>query len=213
MTQNQPVRSLQNMLKTQVAILGGFVAFIWLLEAVDQFLFHGSLDNFGVWPRTAVGLWGILLAPVLHAGFGHVMANTVPFVVLGWFVMVRHLRDFFVVSITTVIVSGLGIWLIAPANTVHLGASGLIFGYFGYLLLRGYFERSLVSIFWSILVLFLYGGMIWGVLPQQIGISWQSHLFGFIGGGLAAYWLSQKGTAVAPQTDPNYLVINIDDLD
>ncbi len=212
MTQNQPVRSLQKKLKTQVVILGGFVAFIWLLEVVDQFLFHGSLDNFGVWPRTAVGLWGILLAPVLHAGFGHVMANTVPFVVLGWFVMVRRLRDFFVVSIMTVIVSGLGIWLIAPANTVHLGASGLIFGYFGYLLLRGYFEHSLVSILWSILVLFLYGGMIWGVLPQQIGISWQSHLFGFIGGGLAAYWLSQRGTAVVPPTDSTPLIIDIDDI-
>lgn len=213
MTQNYKVRSLQNKLKTQVAILGGFVAFIWLLEVVDQLLFHGSLDNFGVWPRTAVGLWGILLAPVLHAGFGHVMANTVPFVVLGWFVMVRRLRNFIIVSITTVIVSGLGIWLIAPPNTVHLGASGLIFGYFGYLLLRGYFERSLSSIFWSILVLFLYGGMIWGVLPQQAGISWQSHLFGFIGGGLAAYWLTQQGTAVTAPRDKGHLVIHMEDLE
>lgn len=213
MTQNNSVHSLQNKLKVQVTVLGGFVAFIWLLELVDQLLFRGSLDNFGVWPRTAVGLWGILLAPVLHAGFGHVMANTVPFIVLGWFVMVRRLRDFIVVSIMTIIVSGLGIWLIAPSNTVHLGASGLIFGYFGYLLLRGYFERSLASLFWSILVLFLYGGMIWGVLPQQVGISWQSHLFGFIGGGLAAYWLTQRGTAVAPRSDPNRLIIDIDDLE
>ena len=213
MAQNNTVHSLQSKLKVQVAVLGGFVAFIWLLEMVDQLLFRGALDNFGVWPRTAVGLWGILLAPVLHAGFGHVMANTVPFVVLGWFVLVRRLRDFVIVSIITVIVSGLGIWLIAPSNTVHLGASGLIFGYFGYLLLRGYFERSLASIFWSILVLFLYGGMIWGVLPQQVGISWQSHLFGFIGGGLAAYWLAQRGTAVALDPDNGHLVINMEDLE
>lgn len=212
MTQNNTVHSLQSKLKTQVTILGGFVAFIWLLELVDQLLFRGSLDNFGVWPRTAVGLWGILLAPVLHAGFGHVMANTVPFVVLGWFVMVRRLRDFVIVSIITVIVSGLGIWLISPSNTVHLGASGLIFGYFGYLLLRSYFERSLASILWSVLVLFLYGGMIWGVLPQQVGISWQSHLFGFIGGGLAAYWLTQRGTAVAISPDSTPLIIDIDDI-
>ena len=106
MAQNNTVHSLQSKLKVQVAVLGGFVAFIWLLEMVDQLLFRGALDNFGVWPRTAVGLWGILLAPVLHAGFGHVMANTVPFVVLGWFVLVRRLRDFVIVSIITVIVSG-----------------------------------------------------------------------------------------------------------
>lgn len=213
MTQNKTIRMIQDKLKIQAAILGGFVVFVWLLEVVDQFLFRGALDNFGVWPRTAVGLWGILLAPILHAGFGHVMANTIPFVVLGWFVMMRRLRDFFIVSIVTILVSGLGIWLIAPSNTVHLGASGLIFGYFGYLLLRGYFERSLSSIFWSILVLFLYGGMIWGVLPQQMGISWQSHLFGFIGGGLAAYWLTQQGTAVPPKTANSHLVINMEDLE
>jgi membrane associated rhomboid family serine protease len=212
MRQNNTVRTIQNQLKTQVTILGGFVVFIWLLELVDQLLFRGALDNFGVWPRTAVGLWGILLAPLLHAGFGHVMANTVPFIVLGWLVMMRHLRDFFIVSIITVLVSGLGIWLVAPSNTVHLGASGLIFGYFGYLVLRGYFERSLSSIFWSILVLFLYGGMIWGVLPQRFGISWQSHLFGFIGGGLAAYWLTQRRTAVPPPTNAQPIVIDVDDL-
>lgn len=210
MTQNNKVQTLQNKLKLQATILGGFVVFIWLLEIIDQFLLRGRLDNFGVWPRTAVGLWGILLAPLLHAGFGHLMANTVPFLVLGWFVMMRHLRDFILVSIITTVVSGLGIWLIAPSNTVHLGASGLIFGYFGYLLLRGYFERSLSSILWSILVLFLYGGMIWGVLPQRLGISWQSHLFGFIGGGLAAYWLTQGRTAVS---SPRPLIIDVDDLD
>ncbi len=189
MEKNDTLREIQDVLKTQATILGGFVLFLWVLEAVDWLVFGGALDRLGVWPRTAVGLWGILLAPLLHAGFAHLAANTVPFLVLGWFVMMRGLRDFFIVSIIVTLVSGLGIWLVAPANTVHLGASGLIFGYFGFLLLRGYFERSFSSIAWSILVLFLYGGMIWGVLPQQVGVSWQSHLFGFIGGGLAAYWL------------------------
>ncbi len=192
MTRNDSWRTIQENLKMQAAILGGFVAFLWLLEAVDWLIFRGQLDNWGVWPRTAVGLWGILFAPLLHVGFGHLAANTVPFLALGWFVMVRRMSDFFMVTVVTAVVSGLGIWLIAPSGTVHLGASGLIFGYFGFLLLRGYFERSFSSILWSILVLFLYGGMIWGVLPQRYGISWQSHLFGFIGGGLAAYWLTQR---------------------
>ena len=139
MTKNETVRKIQGKLKIQAVVLGSFVAFIWLLEVIDQLIFHGRLDNFGVWPRTAVGLWGILLAPILHAGFGHLMANTVPFLVLGWLVMIRRLADFIIVSVVTIIISGLGIWLIAPANTVHLGASGLIFGYLGYLLWRGYF--------------------------------------------------------------------------
>ncbi|MCP4425185.1 MAG: rhomboid family intramembrane serine protease [Chloroflexi bacterium] len=213
MEENNTLQAIRGALKAQAIILGGFVAFLWLLEAVDWLIFRGALDKFGVWPRTAVGLWGILLGPLLHAGFGHLAANTVPFLVLGWFVMMRRLGDFFTVTAVTAVVSGLGIWLIAPSNTVHLGASGLIFGYFGFLLLRGYFERSFSSIAWSILVVFLYGGMVWGVLPQRVGISWQAHLFGFIGGGLAAYLMTRRKTAVAPPAESSHFVIDIDDLD
>jgi membrane associated rhomboid family serine protease len=211
MAQNHTFQDVKNMLRSQAIVLGGFVVFLWLIEGIDWLIFRGALDNFGVWPRTAVGLWGILFAPFLHVGFGHLAANSIPFLVLGWFVMLRRIRDFFIVTGIVTIASGLGIWLIAPANTVHLGASGLVFGYFGFLLLRGYFERSRSSILWSILVLFLYGGMIWGVLPQQYGISWQSHLFGFLGGILSAYLLSQRKNAAYDTSQP--LVINLDDLD
>ncbi|MEM7116188.1 MAG: rhomboid family intramembrane serine protease [Chloroflexota bacterium] len=176
-------------LKSQLSILGAFVAIFWGLEAIDWVL-GGFLDGFGVIPRTAVGLRGIVFGPFLHGGFGHLMANTVPFLVLGWFVLLANVRTFMNVTVITAVISGLGIWLIAPSNSVHIGASGLIFGYFGFLLLRGYFERSFSSIAWSLLVAVFYGGLIWGVLPQEVGISWQAHLFGFIGGGLAAYWLT-----------------------
>ncbi|MCA9948670.1 MAG: rhomboid family intramembrane serine protease [Anaerolineales bacterium] len=176
--------------KTQIIILGGFVLFIWLLEAVDWVL-GGQLDALGIRPRTLVGLRGILLAPVLHAGFGHVAANTVTFIVLGWFVLLRNLRTFVLVTLIVVVVGGLGTWLIGPTNSVHLGASGLVFGYFGYLLMRGYFERSWNAVAWSLIVAVLYGGLIFGIIPGEIGISWQMHLFGFIGGGVAAYWLAK----------------------
>lgn len=176
--------------KTQIIILGGFVLFIWLLEAVDWVL-GGQMDALGIRPRTMSGLRGILLAPVLHAGFGHVAANTVTFIVLGWFVMLRSLRTFILVTLIVVLVGGLGTWLIGPSYSVHLGASGLVFGYFGYLLMRGYFERSWNAVAWSLIVAVLYGGLIFGIVPGEIGISWQMHLFGFIGGGLAAYWLSK----------------------
>jgi membrane associated rhomboid family serine protease len=194
MVENEQVKSVSQQLKVQAMILGGLVGAMWALEVIDRFLLQGALDPLGIRPRTLNGLWGILLAPFLHGGLAHVAANTLPFIILGWLVMMRRLHDFFLVTLITLIVSGLGIWLTGPSNSVHIGASGLVFGYFGFLLLRGYFERSLSSILWSVVVGLFYGGLIWGALPQGNGISWQAHLFGFIGGGIAAYWLAQRKT-------------------
>lgn len=178
-------------LRTQIIVLSGFVMIIWVLEAVD-WVFGGSLDHFGIVPRQPNGIWGIFAAPFLHVGFAHVAANTIPFLILGWFVLLRGVKTFMFVTAVVVIISGFGTWLIAPAYSIHLGASGLVFGYFGYLLLRGYFERSWEAIVWSIVVLLLYGGMMVGLFPRGTGISWQMHLFGFIGGGLAAYLLANR---------------------
>ena len=176
-------------LRTQLIILGGFIVFIWLLETIDWVL-GGSLDQFGIVPRQSNGLWGIGAAPLLHVGFAHVAANTIPFLILGWFVLLRGVKTFMLVTLIVVVISGFGTWLIAPSASIHLGASGLVFGYFGYLLLRGYFERSWEAIVWSVVVALLYGGMMVGLFPGNAGISWQMHLFGFIGGGLAAYLLA-----------------------
>lgn len=186
-------------LKAQAIILGGMIVFIWLVEIVDTYIFQGGLSVNGIRPRTVDGLRGILFAPVLHSNFSHLMANTVPLLVLGWFVLLRGFKTFVVVTVTVIIVSGLGTWLIGPTNSVHIGASGLVFGYFGYLLLNSWFERSLASVLWAVLVFLLYGSLIWGVLPQGNGISWQGHLFGFIGGGIAAYILAKR-----PLSDTDY---------
>lgn len=199
MNQNENLTELSRTLRTQAIVLGGFIAFIWFLEAVDWVL-GGSLDQFGIVPRQISGLWGIGAAPLLHAGFAHVAANTIPFLVLGWFVLLRGLRTFILVTLITLLVSGLGTWLIGPSTSIHLGASGLVFGYFGYLLMRGYFERSWEAIVWSIVVAILYGGMLLGLFPRGVAISWQMHLFGFIGGGLAAYFLANG----KPDPDPDY---------
>ncbi len=144
MEQNDDLADIGRTLRSQVIILGGFIIFIWFLESVDWIL-GGSLDQFGITPRQISGLWGIGAAPLLHVGFGHVAANTIPFLVLGWFVLLRGPRIFITVTLIAILVSGLGTWLIAPSASIHLGASGLIFGYFGYLLFRGYFERSMGS--------------------------------------------------------------------
>ncbi len=196
MDEEQPVLTrLGNTLKTHVILLGGLIVFFWLVEAADAVIFDGSLDMYGVRPRTLIGLRGLIFAPFLHSGFGHLMANTIPFLIMGWFVLLRGTREFVLVTIITAVSSGLGAWLFGAPNSVHIGVSGVIMGYFGYLLMRGYFERSLTAVLWSIFIIVLYGGLLWGVLPGQNGVSWQSHLFGFLGGGLAAYWLANGQVA------------------
>jgi membrane associated rhomboid family serine protease len=184
--------SIRGELKLQAKILVSYLGLLWGLELVDSIALGGFLDQFGIHPRTLQGLWGILLAPLLHGGLGHLAANSVPLLVLGWFVMLRNTRDFFTVGAITTVVGGLGIWLIGGAHTVHLGASIIIFGFLGYLLLRGYFDRKLWSIAGSVVVGLLYGGMVLGVLPGQAGISWEGHLFGFVGGTLSAYLLRAR---------------------
>lgn len=175
--------------KLHAKILGGFVALLWALELFDSLILRGALNRYGIRPRTYRGLQGIVLAPLLHGNLRHLSANTLPFLTLGWFVMVRDTDDFFIVTTVAWIVSGFGVWLFGSSRSNHIGASGLVFGYFGFLLLRGYFERSVVAIALSVLVGLTYGGLIWGVLPIRRGMSWLGHLFGFLGGGITARFL------------------------
>ncbi|MEZ4863513.1 MAG: rhomboid family intramembrane serine protease [Caldilineaceae bacterium] len=184
---------LQSELVTHLRLLGLITLLLWALEAVDQVFWHGQLDYFGIYPRTWLGLRNILLAPLLHRGFTHLFANTVPFWVLGWFVLLRGVWEFWLVTLLTAVVSGLGVWLFGMPATVHIGLSGVLFGYLGFLLLRGYFERSTPAIVLALLAGLLYGSMIWGILPLQPNVSWLGHLFGLVGGGLAAYLLTRFG--------------------
>jgi membrane associated rhomboid family serine protease len=169
-----------------LAVLMALVALAWVLEIGDALIPGRWLDSHGIQPRTLSGLWGILLAPLLHGGFAHLIANTIPFLTLGFLVILGGIATFVGVSLLVMLLGGLGVWLFAPANTIHIGASGLIFGYIGYLLARGYFERSFGSLAVAVLVGILYGGALWGVLPGQPGISWQGHFFGFLAGVAAA---------------------------
>ena len=173
------------------------LAVMWALELLDFILPFVQLDNWGIIPRSPQGLRNILFAPFLHVRFGHLLANSVPFFVLGWLVALHSRRDLIVVSLITALTSGLGVWLIAPARTIHLGASGVIFGYLGYLLARAWFERSCASLAIAALVFIVYGSMLWGVLPTTglfgMRVSWQGHLFGLLGGALAAWLLAERG--------------------
>ncbi len=205
MQTNGHLTNLWERAKTPLAVLGGLIFLIWVLELIDWLIFDGALDGYGIKPRTANGLIGILYAPFLHGGFGHLMANTMPILILGGLIIVsRGLKEFFIVTGMVMIIGGLGTWLVGPSFSVHIGASGLVFGYFGFLLLMAYFERSCQAIVVAVAVLFIYGGLIWGILPRGDGISWQSHLFGLVGGILAAYLLGKReeGEARVPGATP-----------
>lgn len=176
--------------KSHVLILGGLVGLMWLIQIADSFL-PGTASVYGIIPRTSLGVRGIFFSPFLHGSYQHLISNTIPFIMLGWFVMLRSVKEFFAVSTIVLFASGIGVWLFGSPG-IHIGASGVIFGYFGFLVSRAYFERSALSIALSLTVGLLYGSLIWGVLPNQMQISWEGHLFGFIGGILAAKWLSRK---------------------
>lgn len=171
--------------KTQAATLGGALGACWAMLGVNAAL-GGALFHFGIVPRTLSGLRGILFAPFVHASVAHLVANTVPFVVLGWLVMLRGRRLFLPVTLASMLGSGLMAWLLGAPGSVHVGASGVIFGYLGFLMLSGWFARRFWNIGLSLGVTALWGGLVVSVLPGQPGISWQAHLGGFIGGVLAA---------------------------
>ena len=184
-----------------IVLLLIFVAAIWLVYLVNVLLYGGDLNRYGLAPMAlpyrflsefelsasyaAGSLRGILLAPLLHGSFSHLMSNTFPLLLLGGFVALRGTKALVGLSLFVVVLGGLLVWLVGrPA--IHIGASGLVFGYFGYLVAQGWYERSFVSIAVAAAVLLLYGGIIFGVLPQAGFISWEGHLFGLIAGVLAA---------------------------
>lgn len=168
-------------------------AAMWVAELVD--LIPGTpFDSWGIQPRRLDGLVGIPLAPFLHSGFGHLLANTLPFVILGGAIAAGGIGRWLKVTLIVGVVSGVGVWLFAAPGTIHLGASGLVFGYLTYLLSRGIIARRALWILGGLVAFLVYGGVLWGLLPRP-GVSFTGHLFGAIGGVLAAWVLHRDGAA------------------
>lgn len=184
-------KSLARTTKRQATVLTSALGMAWASFAAT-FLSGGALLSFGIVPRTMSGLRGILFAPFLHANLQHLLSNTVPFVVLGWLVMLRDKTHFGRVTLAAALASGLASWLLGAPGSVHVGASGVIFGYLGFLMLSGWYARTIGSVLLSVGVTALWGGLVFGVLPSVPGVSWQGHLGGFIGGILAARALHKK---------------------
>ena len=170
-------------------LLVGLVGLMWLSEVIDTAT-HGSLDQYGIISREPRGLIGILTAPFLHLGFGHLISNTLPLVTLGAIIAISGAARLFAVTAIVTVIGGFGTWLVSPPNTITIGASGLVFGYASYLILRGLFNRRLGQVLVGIVVVMVWGSALLGGLLPQDGISWQGHLFGGIAGVLAAWVLS-----------------------
>jgi membrane associated rhomboid family serine protease len=166
---------------------------LWALEFLDQ-LSGNQLDQFGIHAQDVDGLPEILTAPFLHAGWDHLISNSLPFYVLGFLVLLSGLARWLASSLIIIAVSGMTAWLLTPPNTIILGASGLIFGWLTYLLARGIWSRRPAQVVIAVLVLVVYGGLIWGILPSTAGISWQAHLGGAVGGVLAAWLLHRRAS-------------------
>ena len=183
-----------------LAIVGLMVLVMWVSEVIDSLNGH-KLDQYGIQPHEADGLTGILTAPFLHGGFGHLIGNTVPFSVMGVLIALNGAARVLAVTAIVALVSGLGVWLIAPEGTNHIGASGIVFGYSTYLMTRGYYKRSPMEIAVGIVIAAIFGTALLGGLAPQQGISWQGHLFGAIGGIVAARLLMRDRSG-APRPRP-----------
>jgi len=174
---------LTGSVKNAALTVGGGVSLLWLMF-VAQTLSFGLMDGLAIAPRTLTGLIGVLFAPLLHGSIGHIVGNTVGFAVLAPLTMLRKRMDFWVVTLFSAVSSGLGAWLLGASGSLHLGASGVIFGYLGFLMARGLFERRVGAILLSAVVTLLFGSMVFGIFPilAGVGVSWQAHMFGFVGG-------------------------------
>lgn len=181
-------------------LVGAMAVLMWIVEIVDSIADH-RLDAYGIVPRQVDGLDGVVFSPFLHGSFGHLIGNTVPFLVLGAVIALNGAVRVLLVTLIVGLVAGVGTWLIAPDNTVTVGASGVIMGYATYLMARGLFSRRIVELLVGVVVLVVWGGaVLWSLVPRE-GVSWQAHLCGGIGGVVAAWLLStdprRRGTTPA----------------
>ena len=178
----------------RLAILGIFIGAMWLVRLVDWLVGAKRSAFFGVIPRTSDGLAGIAAAPFVHGDWEHLVANSIPLVIMGLIILIGGANQFLVVTFVVMLVSGLGMWLFGAPGTQHIGASGIVFGFMSFLLFRSVFDKRLWSFVTTLFVAVAYGGAIGMAVIPEDGVSWVGHMFGFAGGIAAAYLLRPPPT-------------------
>jgi membrane associated rhomboid family serine protease len=181
-------------------LLAAIVGVMWLVEGINS-LDNSGLNSDGIMPRNVGHLWAIVTAPFLHASFAHLIDNTIPFVFMGVIIALRGALRLALVTAIVIIAGGLGTWLIAPAHSITVGASGVVFGYATYLISRGLFNRSWLEILTGIVVGVVWGGALLSSLVPHYGISWQAHACGAVAGLLAAALLARPRRALPSHTE------------
>lgn len=195
MTDIQLDRSGTDRVRSAAKLMLAWVALLWALEVVDVLTGH-ALDAYGVVPREPAELADVVPSAFLHFGFGHVASNTIPLLVLGFLAALGGIRRFLAVALLIVVVDGVAVWLVSPSGTNTAGASGLVFGLFGYLVARGFVERKAVDVVVGLLIAAVWGGsIVAGLSPSATGVSWQGHLFGLLAGVAAAFVFRVRGRA------------------
>lgn len=188
--------------KAAAIVALAFTVLLYLVELVDVVL-PADLDQGGILARDLSGLDGVIWAPLLHAGWGHLFSNTVPVLVFAFLAMAAGIGRWVLVTAIIWVLSGIGVWLVAPTGPVTVGASGLAFGWLAFLLVRGIFNRAVGQILVAVVLLGIWSGMLWGLLPGDPGVSWQGHLFGALSGVFAAWVLARvdKSRAKKPAVE------------
>lgn len=174
--------------KSNFIFAAKFVGLLWCIQILNRLLGY-RLCVLGIHPRTVYGFVGIFFAPFLHANFNHLFFNSIPLLVLLDLVLLHGIRTFYIVTFSIILLSGLGIWSLGKKG-VHIGASSLVMGYFGYLLADAYFQWNATTIILAVVCLYYFGGLILALFPDATrkNISWEGHVFGCLAGVFVAYY-------------------------
>jgi membrane associated rhomboid family serine protease len=175
---------------------------MWLVQLVNSVESYDLSREFGIEPRDPGSLPDILTSPFMHASWMHIEANSGPLFVFGFLAAYRGVKKWLGVSLLIIVASGLGVWFITPSNTVTVGASGLLFGYFGYIIVRGLFDRHPIDIVIGLVMALCFAYQFTSLLPTEEGVSWQGHLFGFVGGIVGGWLFRDRRPKAAAEPDP-----------
>lgn len=204
-TSEGPARNEAEMMiaeaKKALWVMVGLLAVLWVIQLVNAPTGYDLSREFGIEARDPASLPEIFSAPFLHYGWDHIEANSGPLFVFGFLAAYRGVKKWLGVSVLIIVASGLGVWFISSSHSVTVGASGLVFGYFGYIIVRGLFDRHPIDIVIGLVMALCFAYQFASLLPSEEGVSWQGHMFGFIG-GIVGGWLFRDKRPKAVAADP-----------